>query len=292
MQYKSFTDPEYRVVVGVPLLLDYGLWRFQRTGVLGWTIRNDISGINMFLQYYGMGIQLGKGYSDPLQKLYRGCNRLRVLHGIDTKCFYRRALTNKILEAMLAYMDPTYADEQLVRVLLLFAKHTALRCHNYIYTDGRGLVRIKHVKFGPAGNKKKYFIVTVPLTKTQQIDAPIKETRTVKCRCNIGLCPVHELLEYLQGRLDGTHENEALFLLPNGFPVTYRKLRKILVLLCELVNLDWHYYTPHALRIGEATDRNIGGESLERTMKYIGWRSKRSAMIYIRPDNPDFVKFE
>ena len=273
--------------------MDYGVWRFQRTGVLGWTIRNDISGINMFLQYYGMGIHLGKGYSDPLQKLYRGCNRLRVKYGIGSRCYYRRALTNIILEKMLSFMDVRDPNGQLVRALLLFAKHTALRSHNYVYSNGAtGLVRVKNVKFGPKNQRPTYFIVTVPLTKTSQIDAPLKETRTVKCRCRIGLCPVHELYNYLQGRMDGKHEAEALFLLPNGFPVTYYRLRQILKMLCELVDLEWQYYTPHALRIGEATDRNMGGESLERTMKYINWRTHRSALIYIRPDNPDFVKFE
>ena len=84
--------PDEPVMVGVPLLLEYGIWRFRRTGVLGNTIRNDISGIHCFLQFYGITLQLGKGYSDPLQKLYRGCNRMRARFEIDNKRYFRRAL--------------------------------------------------------------------------------------------------------------------------------------------------------------------------------------------------------
>ena len=62
-------------------------------------------------------------------------------------------------------------------------------------------------------------------------------------------------------------------------------------ILCDAVDIDHRYYTPHAIRIGEATDRNISGEPIERTMKFVNWKSRESAMVYIRPDNEDFAKF-
>ena len=37
---------------------------------------------------------------------------------------------------------------------------------------------------------------------------------------------------------------------------------------------------------------NMRGESLEVTMKFVNWKSRKSAMVYIRPDNEDFVLFE
>ena len=110
------------------------------------------------------------------------------------------------------------------------------------------------------------------------------------CRCpQERRCAVHAVRNILRGRL--RYKHQALFLLSNGFPVTYSALRKILKVLCAEVGLNHHYYTPHALRIGEATDRNMNGESLEVTMKFINWKNRKSAMVYIRPDNEDFVKF-
>ena len=73
--------------------------------------------------------------------------------------------------------------------------------------------------------------------------------------------------------------------------MTYKDLMDMLERLCELSGFERQYYTTHALRIGEATDRSMRGEPIESIMKFVGWRSRKSAMIYIRPDNPDLVIF-
>ena len=265
------------------------MWRFRTTGVAGATIRNDISGINSFLHYHGLGIPLGKNHSERLQRFYRGVDRTRATQGLGQKRFILRALVNDILNAMLELVPRNSRQGQTIRACLLFAKHTAFRCHNYIYTRHGGHVRIKDITFIPSKESPRYFIVTVPRSKTHQIDSRTRETRTVHCRCHLGPCPVHELAELLKGR---DEPNEALFLLENGFPMTYSILRQILRTLCEGVGVEWQYYTPHALRIGEATDRTLQGDPVARTMKFIGWRSEKSALIYIRPDNPDFAKFD
>ena len=272
-------------------MVDYGIWRFRRTGVLGNTIRNDISGIHFYLQFNGITLRLGKGYSDPLQKLYRGCNRLRARFEIDKKRYFRRALCDCILFAMLEFVPGDTPWERTIRCLLLFAKITGFRSHNYIYTNNAdAIVRIRNIKFYPSVGNVRGLIAELPRSKTSQVDAPTRETRTVKCTCSRGPCAVHELVELLKDRMNNGYE--ALFLMPSGFPVTYTVLRKILKLLCDAVGIDWHYYPPHSLRIGEATDQNMRGVPLEVTMKYINWRSRKSAMIYIRPDNEDFIKFQ
>ena len=293
LKVREFALPNAPVIIGVPLLLEYGVWRFQRTGVLGNTIRNDISGIHFYLQYHGYQLKLGKGYSDPLQKLYRGCNRMRARYEIDNKRYYRRALTDAILEKMLTYVDSSTIYGRSVRCMLLFAKATALRSQNYVYTkDGaEALTRIKNITFIPNIENPTSFIVVLPKTKTNNVDAPDRETRTIHCRCDKGIsCVVHELAELLKDRME--NKNEALFLMDNGFPFTYSALHEILKILCDAVGIDWHYYTSHALRIGEATDQNRRGVPLEQTMKFVCWKNRKSAMIYIRPDNEDFVKFE
>ena len=291
LQLREFYKPDARVVYGVPLLLEYGLWRFRRTGVLGNTIQNDVSGIHCYLQFYGIQLELGKGKSDALTKFYRGCNRMRAKYEIDNKRYFRRALCDIILFAMLKFLSKKVYWERTVRVLLLFGKATAFRSHNYVFTDtAEAMVRVRNIRFYPSIQAPRGFIVTVPRTKTRQVDAPVPETRTIKCRCKYGPCIVHELADYLKDRIG--NGPEGLFLLPNGFPVTYTILHDILKELCGMVGLDWHYYTPHALRIGEATDQNMRGVPLEKTMKFVNWKSRKSAMIYIRPDNEDFVKFQ
>ena len=60
----------------------------------------------------------------------------------------------------------------------------------------------------------------------------------------------------------------------------------------EAIGLDYKYYPPHSLRIGEATDQNMRGIPIEQTMKFIKWKNRKSAMTYIRPDNEDFIRFQ
>ena len=218
---------------------------------------------------------------------------MRARYEIDNKRYYRRALTDAILEKMLTYVDSSTIYGRSVRCMLLFAKATALRSQNYVYTkDGaEALTRIKNITFIPNIENPTSFIVVLPKTKTNNVDAPNRETRTIECRCDKGIsCVVHELAELLKDRMHC--KNEALFLMENGFPITYNALHEILKILCDAVGIDWHYYTSHALRIGEATDQNRRGVPLEKTMKFICWKSRKSAMIYIRPDNEDNVKFE
>ena len=88
------------------------------------------------------------------------------------------------------------------------------------------------------------------------------------------------------------HVYEGLFLLDNGFPVTYHIWRQLVRFLVEAIGLDPKYYPPHSFRIGQATDMSMNGEPIERIMKFIGWKNRKSAMTYIRPDNEDFVKFQ
>ena len=200
------------------------MWRFQHTGVSGNTIRADITGINSFLAYHGLQVDLRRVRDSRLNKFYRGCTRLRIKHGFGQKRFYRRALIDKMLKKMLLALG-TSQSERVIKGMLLFAKQTAFRSHNYVFTKSGGMCRIGGLKFYPTNNPKR-LIVTLPRTKTHQIDAPVCETRTLKCRCDENYCAVHAVYDLVKDRMD--HTNEAIFLLENGFPVTYRILRKVL----------------------------------------------------------------
>ena len=133
----NMIDPTGKVATRAneQLLCDYAMWRFRTTGVSGQTIRSDVSAINSFLWYYGVGVPLGRNCSERLQKVYRGIDRYRKEHGIGQDRSIRRALVNGILEPMLEYVPVNTQWGKTVRALLLFAKFTAFRCHNYVYTN-------------------------------------------------------------------------------------------------------------------------------------------------------------
>ena len=243
--------------------------------------------------YYNKRIPTGIGKSDRLIQFYRWIQRLYKKLGVGNKTYQRRALADVILYAMLDHVAGDSHTARVTRALLLFAKQTAFRSHNCVYTSRGGMALIKHIKFNfDSEGNLNVCIIELPDAKTKQRYDPGKETRTIYCRCNtVGSrkCAVHSLYIICKDRLD--KKRQALFLLPDGFPVTYNVYRKILRVLCDAVGIDYRYYTPHALRIGEATDRSMRGDSIESIMKFVQWKTRESAMIYIRPNNVDFVKF-
>ena len=269
------------------LLLDYALWRFKRTGVAGDTIRGDITGINNFLSFIGLQIDLRRVKDNRLVKFYRGCDRLRAKFKI-AKRYHRRALVDSMVRCMVQQLGDS-PQEKVVRALVIFAKQTAFRSHNYIHTKNGGMVRVGNLKFHFRRKQLYAMIITLNKSKTFQEYSPVQETRTLTCRCP-DLCAVCETYALVKHRFDRPHE--GLFLLSNGFPVTYSIWRKLLKSLVEAIGLDYKYYPPHSLRIGEATDQNMRGVPLEQTMKFIKWKNRKSAMTYIRPDNEDFIKFQ
>ena len=165
----------------VSTLCEYAIWRFNRTGVAGATIRADITGINSFLTYYGYPIDLRKAKDNRLPRLYRGFDKTRHKYGLDKNRYHRRALVDKILDAMLDRLGTTH-EEQVVDAMLLFAKQTAFRSHNYVYTNDGALIRIRDVTFYPNFANPTSMIVYAR-TKTQPEYMPGKETRTLPCRC-------------------------------------------------------------------------------------------------------------
>ena len=125
------------VEFNIDLLLQYALWRFKRTGVAGDTIRADITGINNYLSFVGLQIDLRRVLDNRLVKFYRGCDRLRARYGIAQR-FHRRALVDSMVRCMVKQLGDS-SQEKRVRALLIFAKQTAFRSHNYIHTKNGGI---------------------------------------------------------------------------------------------------------------------------------------------------------
>lgn len=290
----KFVYPTKQLKLDEDLLIDYSLWRFKNDGVAKGTIRKDITAINNFLDFYlSIRIPTGIGRADKLIQFYRGLGRWYKKLGLGNKTYQRRALVDVMLHIMLDHVPGDSPVGKLIRGLLLFAKKTAFRSHNYVYTKTGGFARIKHLKFYfKQENDPRAYVIELPHSKTKQKYDTGTETRTIHCECEkVGpqKCSVHTLWELCKDRMENKHE--ALFLMPDGFPVTYNVLSNVLRILCEAVGIDYHYYTSHALRIGEATDRSMRGETVETIMKFVQWKHRESAMIYIRPNNVDFVKF-
>ena len=290
----QFTHPKKLIQFNEQLLLQYAYWRFKSYGVKGETIRRDITGINAFLGCYGYNIKLGIGYSDNLIRFYRGCNRLYKKYDFGKKTYERRALVDTMVHRMIDQLPGDSEASLTARGLLLYSKKTAFRSHNYVRTKTGGNSTAENVHFFHHHKHGEGCIIELPHSKTHQKYDKGKETRTLYCECKKygkRYCCVHTLKEILKNRMGTEHCHEAIFLNRNGYPVTYNQWQKLLKILCNAIGIDPKYYPSHSLRIGEATDRSMRGEPIERIMKFIGWKHRKSAMIYIRPDNPDFVKF-
>ena len=290
--YKD-VHPNRRIYINVALLSRYSSWRFRTTGVAGKTIKADISGINVFLHFYGYGLNLHHGYSEPYVRTCRGIDRIRRIYKIGRRTVFRRALVIEMLNKLLIHLPLEHEFMRIMRAVVLFGYATGFRSHNYVLTKRGGFVKLKNIKFYPNVDNPTHLLVYLPYAKTHQLDHATGESRTLKCQCKKGdLCAVHEVAALVKKRYKHSkHRNRALFLLPNGVPVSYYYLKQTLEKLCMLYDLDPKFYTPHALRIGLATYMHRKGYTLPAIMKRLGWTSRKSAMKYIRPNNPDFVKF-
>ena len=279
-----------RLKLNVQLFVKYGQWRFNTTGVSGDTIGNDISGINSYLHDFGHGLNLNNHAPDPLVRLKKGVDVIRAKYHIGQRRVLRRALTDQILDPMIKFMSTNDNFTLVIKACLLVAKHAGLRAHNYVQTNKGGNIRMKHLRFHPTVHHCKKVVITIPYSKTNQPGKLLHEVRTVKCRCSIGPCPVHELAKICRHRSNSS--SEPVFMFNNGVALDYSIFSKMLKILCEEFDLDPRYYTSHALRIGEATDCHQKGMTLPQIMKKLNWTSRRTAMKYIRPENPDLDKFE
>ena len=285
--------PDRRIFMNVNLLCGYAMWRFRTTGVKGETIKADISGINTFLGFYGYGVNLHHGNSEPLIRIYRGVNRIRRVYDIGRESVFRRALVIEMLNRMLPYLKLSHKFMCIMRAVILFGYHTGLRSHNYVHASKPGYTRLRNIKFYPSVDSPTHLLVHLPYAKTHPLEVASSESRVLKCVCKKGdLCAVHEVAALVSKRYKySKHRDRALFLLPDGAPVTYTHLNEMMKLLSKLFNLNPRYYTPHCLRIGLATSKHRQGWTLPAIMKEMGWVSRKSAMRYIRPNNPDFVYF-
>ena len=264
-------------------------WYFRTTGNAGGTAQRTISGINATLQWLGYGINLHNHNSEPLVRTSKGIDRMRAHYKIGKKRVFRRAMIDKMLDQILLVLDKNNKFQGTMRGCILFEKQTGFRAHNVVMTGHGGFVRIRDLTFFPTVLDPSYLIVSLPYAKTKRKHLPPSETRTLKCRCDEGLCAVHEVANLVKDRMHLKYQ--AVFLMPHGAPVTYSTLLNVLHELCVLFNLHPPCYTSHALRYGQATDLHLRGWSIPRIMKWMGWLTRSSAMKYIRPDNEDFVKF-
>ena len=85
--------------------------------------------------YYNKRIPTGIGKSDRLIQFYRWIQRLYKKLGVGNKTYQRRALADVILYAMLDHVAGDSHTARVTRALLLFAKQTAFRSHNCVYTS-------------------------------------------------------------------------------------------------------------------------------------------------------------
>ena len=172
--FKQFLDlyrqitPGWKFKITIALYKKYAIWRFNTTGVGGATIANDISGVNSLLTDFGVGINLHNFVTEPLIRIRRGIDAVRhKFHG--HRKVVRRALVNKILDAMLPIIPTNTLFGNHIRAALSIAKAAGLRASNYCWSNKNYHIKMKHVRFVPNINNPNKVVLTLPYSKTNQL---------------------------------------------------------------------------------------------------------------------------
>lgn len=219
-----------------------------------------------------------------LVRIRRGIDAWRAKNNIKRRV-QRRALTNNILDKYLSCITPISRYHKHLRALLSVAKHAGLRSNNYVVNGQSSHIKIRDIHFVPNITNPIKILINIPQSKTNQPGSGEEEVRELHKRIDEGPCPVELLRSICVGRM--TQSNDPVFEVAPSQGFSYHEVSQVLTILAKGLGLDPQIYTSHALRIGGATDEHKQGKTLVQIQKQFNWKSKKSALRYIRPFNPD-----
>ena len=284
LQLQRQLQPNTQICINVPLFKSYAIWRFNISNVSGDTIGNEISGINSYLNDIDMGLNLHNFAGEPLTRLKRGIDAVYARNHPTKQRAPRKAFVNAILDPILTLIDSSTLWKRHIKACLALAKHAGLRSHNYVKNDRHWNLRIHHLKFVPNNANCTKLIVRIPYSKTNQPHHRKREIRVVRCRCGPNkACPVHLVWDIYKSRVH--MPDDALFKKSDDTELTYNAISCVLAILCQVFGLEVASYTTHSLRIGGATDAHMQGLTLPQIMIKFNWKSRKTAMRYIRPND-------
>ena len=114
----------------------------------------------------------------------------------------------------------------------------------------------------------------------------------VNCSCNIGICGIHLLHDFVKIRDKefGKDPNLPLLLQLKGVPMLQTHMRNLMKNIAEALELNPKFYVPHSLRAGRCTDLKRAKKPNWAIKKWGRWRSDCWMDYYLKLDPSDIAK--
>ena len=259
---------------------EYFTWRFNTTGNIGDSLRNEFSGILHNCQLNGLYVN--GDWFPGVSKIFKGANRYAKLVLGKRVRQGKRALLFPMLKAMCEVAT------DLEKAIILVAHQGMLRSEHYADKGtGNKFLRMCDIRFEPDNKKPKFLVLWGNADKNHPFAESLQ--RTLPCRCKSNWpCAVHAAFKVI--RNDIRLDNEQ-FLQGRDGVLSYSTLQTIVRQLCGKVGLNSALYGSHSLRAGGATEAFMEGKDTLWIQNFGHWEGVDSVKGYIRPRNPEIYKF-
>ena len=285
---------EYNLFQLDVLLREFLTFKFNVKKNRGSTLSNEVSGI-LYCIAVDFGISLSASLLPSVRRICKGAdNILDQWYGKQPKGKF--PLLNPILEDMLRYAT---ADE---RWALLLAQRFSLRSQHYCNNSRMAVpndmsdnedvsqvsyLRVRDLRFFPSIHNPTSITIISRFDKNHP-DLTHME-RTVYCSCNTRwTCIVHEAQQRFSNNkwsLDA-----ALAQCRDG-DMHYSAMRCIVRSLIGKIGLNPSNYGTHGARSGGTSEMFIEGRGATFIKAFNWWKNLGSVFAYIKPNNPDLLKY-
>ena len=268
------------------LIYEFLTSKFNAKAVRGGTLHNTACGI-LYSLAIDFGITLTCELLPGTRRLCKGAeNKYKEIFGIHPRGKY--PILNPILEKMLEYANE---DEKFA---LLIAQRFCLRSQHYCNNRNQNVMnknyylKRRDFVFIPNQDNPRAICITTRFDKNN----PNLEhmDRVVYCCCNKTkwTCIVHVAKE----RFDNNYfdPDSALLQCKSG-DMYYRAMLAIVKSLIKKIGLNPKNYGTHSCRSGGTTELFLIGKQAIWIQNFGWWNNIGSVMIYIKPNNPDLLKF-
>ena len=268
------------------LIFEFLTAKFNLKVVKGGTLHNTACGI-LYSLAVNFGITLTCELLPGTRRICKGAdNKYNEYYGVHPKGKY--PILNPILEKMLDYANE---DEQFA---LLIAQRFCLRSQHYCNNRKQNIrqksyyLKVKDFYFIPDINNPRAICITTKHDKNNPTLEYMERVVYCCCKHTKWTCVVHTA----QIRFQNNHYNkeDALLQCKSG-DMHYRAMLSIVKSLIKRIGLNPKNYGTHSCRSGGTTELFLMGKQAIWIQNFGWWNNIGSVMIYIRPNNPDLLKF-
>ena len=268
------------------LIFEFLTAKFNFKVVKGGTLHNTACGI-----LYSLAVEFGITLTCELlpgtRRICKGAdNKYNEYYGNHPKGKY--PILNPILEKMLDYANE---DEQFA---LLIAQRFCLRSQHYCNNRKQNVrqkcyyLKVRDFYFIPDINNPRAICITTKHDKNNPNLEYMERVVYCCCKHTKWTCVVHTAQRRFQNNF--YNKDDALLQCRSG-DMYYRAMLTIVKNLIKKIGLDPKNYGTHSCRSGGTTELFLMGKQAIWIQNFGWWNNIGSVMIYIRPNNPDLLKF-